>query len=39
MPTKTENSASRKYWMPITLWSVLKMYLRTNPVGASWTAA
>ena len=37
MPTSTAAIASRMYWMPMTLWSRLKMYLRMNPVGA-WCA-
>src|SRR5829696_4717925 len=37
IPSTTEKSASRRYWMPITLWSMLKMYLRMKPVGA-WCA-
>src|SRR5215218_3656447 len=37
IPSTTEKSASRRYWMPMTLWSMLKMYLRMKPVGA-WCA-
>ena len=39
MPTSTAVSASRKYWMPITLWSTLKIYFRMKPVGASIACA
>ncbi len=35
-PIKTEKSASRRYWMPMTLWSMLKMYFRMKPVGGPW---
>ena len=35
MPTKTADSARKKYWIPITLWSRLKIYLRMNPCGAA----
>ena len=34
IPTSTAASASMMYWMPMTLWSRLKMYLRMKPVGA-----
>ena len=33
MPTNTEKSARNQYWMPMTLWSMLKTYLRMKPVG------
>ena len=36
MPRTTEKSASRRYWMPMTLWSMLKMYLRMKFVGGPW---
>src|SRR5712692_7394314 len=39
MATNTENSASRKYWMPMTLWSLLKMYFQMKPSGWAWWAA
>src|SRR5438045_1310428 len=37
MPRNTENRARNQYWIPITLWSRLKIYFRMNPVGA-WCA-
>src|SRR5580693_7811617 len=35
MPTTTAVSASRKYWMPMTLWSTLKIYFRMKPLGSA----
>src|SRR5580693_1366737 len=35
MPMTTAVSASRKYWMPMTLWSTLKIYFRTKPLGSA----
>src|SRR5580658_5949338 len=35
MPMTTAVSASRKYWMPMTLWSTLKMYFRMKPLGSA----
>ena len=35
IPTNTAISARNQYWMPMTLWSRLKMYLRMKPCGAA----
>src|ERR1700691_1397138 len=35
MSTTTAVSASRKYWMPMTLWSTLKIYFRMKPLGSA----
>ena len=35
IPTTTAVRASMMYWMPITLWSRLKMYLRMKLFGGS----
>jgi hypothetical protein len=34
IPTTTAARASMMYWIPMTLWSILKMYLRMKLVGA-----
>ena len=39
MPRKTAKSARQKYWMPMTLWSWLKIYFQMKPSGALWTCA
>src|SRR5207245_11617531 len=33
IPTKTESTANKMYWMPMILWSKLKMYFQMKAVG------
>ena len=33
IPTKTESTANKMYWMPMILWSRLKMYFQMKAVG------
>src|SRR5690242_13867848 len=40
IPVNTATSARKKYWIPITLWSRLKIHFRIKPCGAAcaWAA-